>query len=143
MRLTYPRHPATENCRSLYGLVPLAFLVAVLATGCDSKNTALPVTHPVTGKVVQDGRPMTGGLVQFRSKSDPNLSASGDIAPDGSFKLSTIVEGTKLPGAPEGSYEVMVVPAMGANQAARPVTLPQPYKVEAKENRFDLSLDPA
>jgi hypothetical protein len=119
----------------------LLLLFALLAMGCNSKNAALPVTHPVEGKVVQAGSPINGGLIQFRSKTDPNLSASGTIAEDGSFKLSTIVDGTKIPGAPEGSYEVMVVPAMGADQAARPVTLPKPYQVEAKDNRFDLSLD--
>ena len=61
--------------------VPLVTL-AILA-GCNRG----PKMTPVTGKVLYNGRPLEFGVVMFQPPS--GQPAQGEIAPDGTFTLST------------------------------------------------------
>jgi hypothetical protein len=112
------------------------------AVGC--QKTTLPKTYPAAGSVkFKDGRPLTGGIVQFQS-ADRSLTVSGTIGADGTFSLQTLKETTQVPGAPEGSYTVTVLPPVASDRRLpfQPVTLPQPYKVEAgPKNEFAIEID--
>jgi hypothetical protein len=122
-------------------------LVLLLATGCGKEE--LPKTYTVKGKVVlKNGKPLTGGEIQFTSVADPELRGYGVIEKDGSFKLSTIGH-TKsgrsqlLTGNVEGECYVNIRPAGSVNPdgsgtppgGGKPAfTLKKTYKVEPNEN---------
>ncbi len=90
----------TATSRSAPRLALAAFVgLALLSSGC---SNGLP---PVRGKVqYEDGTPVKGGTVTFNSP-ELKTSATGVIADDGTFSLAS---GDK-PGAPAGSYKVVVV----------------------------------
>ena len=79
-------------------------LLSVIAGGCTERQE----THTVLGMVVYpDGKPLTRGTVEFELIDNSNrMTAGGDIAPDGTFQLSTF----KLhDGAIAGQYRVAVI----------------------------------
>lgn len=63
--------------------------------------------HPAGGFVYVDGTPAPGALVTFVGDKGPakGVTASGVVAGDGSFKLTTYIG---FDGAPEGEYKVSV-----------------------------------
>lgn len=76
-------------------------LLAVTSIGCGGKSEL----QPVKGKVVyNDGQPVAGGSITFNN-SEKQLSASGDIASDGTFALKF----GDQQGAPAGTYKVVVI----------------------------------
>jgi len=124
--------------------IRLALLLAALVAcpGCaKAPSVPLPTTYPVTGKVFfEGGQPATGGSVQFRSTTDSSISALGEIGPDGSFSLTTHLDGNKLPGTIEGPHEVTVIPAMSEEQMEIPVVLQEPCTVGPGDNEFILEV---
>ena len=119
-------------------VLPAAVLMA--AAGCGSKPAAsLPATYPVVGTVqYEGGERLTGGAVQFQSQNDRGITALGEVQEDGSFVLVLYVEGERIEGTVEGLHDVTVMPPDPGDQTAIPVTLSEPYNVEAGENRFVL-----
>ncbi len=112
------------------------------ATGCQGAEN-MPKTYPVLGTVFyKGGKPLQGGTVQFMSPTDPSLTVVGNIQNDGTFTLSTIRNQTKVDGAAEGEYRVTIVPPIPADRKSfqPPMPVPKPYKVEAKENQFQIEL---
>lgn len=115
-------------------------------SACSGKKTVdLPKTFAVKGKVVyqEGGRPMGEGTLQLEPLDIPAgpIALVGTIQADGSFTLHTINENAKLPGAPEGSYRIRVIPSMGADQQDNSVVLHGPYKVEPHDNNtFNLTI---
>lgn len=88
----------------------LGVIGAVLVTGCGPKfnTTPPPKVYPVKGKVLlANGERVSGGIITFHPKTGLGNEASGEIGPDGSFQLTTIV---KNDGALPGSYTVSVNP---------------------------------
>jgi hypothetical protein len=141
MKMLTPRGKRPASLRA--GLPwTLALLVLSGSPGCSKAPTApLPTTYPVTGKVIfEAGQPATGGSVQFRSTTDPSISALGEIGPDGSFSLNTRVDNYELPGTIEGPHEVTVIPAMSEDQMEIPVVLPDPYIVGPGDNDFTIEI---
>ena len=64
-----------------------------------------PRTYPVKGKIVHDGKPVPRGSVMFTPmKGGP--TATGDIGPDGTYRLTTYKPGD---GAPVGEYRVAIM----------------------------------
>jgi hypothetical protein len=120
--------------------VSLAWL---LNTGCGGSGQAPPPkTYPVGGMVVyKGGQPLSGGAIQFQSKSDPNLTTKGDIGPDGTFELVTLYQDEQLQGATEGQYHVTVIPRMTENKPVDIFQLPRVYTVETKDNYFRIELE--
>jgi hypothetical protein len=122
----------------------LAVLFAGTAGCLAGGSSGGPATHPVQGKVVSaKGKPWAGGLITFRSVSDPSLVATGKIQAGETFTLEThyLVDGlprTK-PGAVAGEYSV-TVQEPGAkldrdgNPVPPPLVLSKKYRVEPGEN---------
>jgi hypothetical protein len=127
--------------RPLVGvLLALSFCLMV---GCSS-GKKLPAMYPVEGKVVyKKGEPLTGGSVSFQSQTDSSIATSAEVQPDGSFTLWTFADKQRVKGAPPGKYLVTVMPALGTDHSIQPIPIAKPFEVEAKENRFTITLDRA
>ncbi len=129
--------------RRLCMLLAVIVLSALAGVGCRRPGQPAPKTYPVTGEVVsKGGRRLVGGMVEFRSKADPELSATGMIEPAKTFSLITLYKGERLVGAVEGQYEVTVIPPMGPNQTTSPISLSTPYRVRPQgNNHFTIKID--
>lgn len=86
-------------------ILPLA---AIAVGGCGGESFE---TAKVTGSVECDGKRLTSGRVMFQPIPDgeekPGKPAFGDIGLDGTFELSTYVDGD---GAVVGKHRVVVYP---------------------------------
>jgi hypothetical protein len=106
-------------------LTTCLLVLLAAAPGC-KKGGDMPATYPVGGEVLyRGGQPMKGGVVQLRLAGDTTCTVLGDIGEDGTFTLSTLKGKQRVPGAPEGDYEVSVLPSL--TQEKMRVT-PIPYK---------------
>ena len=92
--------------------VACVVLVAAALVGCGPSG---PDTVEVTGKVTIDGQPPTDCRIEFHPVDSANQVASGQIAEDGSYTLSTGVTGT--PGAMVGTYKVVLIQNTGADMS--------------------------
>jgi hypothetical protein len=116
--------------------------------GCGRAPENLPATCEVTGTVLAaDGKPMSGGLIEFRSRTQNTLPATGRIGADGTFALTTMVDQKKLPGAVAGSHQVTVMPPLpqsqGIQPVVQPITLPGTLEVKSGgKNQFTVKLPP-
>jgi hypothetical protein len=72
-------------------------------SGC-TETIERPQTFPVGGKVTYKGQPVPKGTVTFQP--DQGQPAVGDIQSDGSYKLSTFVDGD---GALPGHHKVFII----------------------------------
>jgi hypothetical protein len=132
--------PSMQRLKRIGVLVLL--LAAILVGGC--KSSKLPKTFPASGSVAwKNGQPLKGGSIQFRSEATPDLRVVGKIQDDGSFTLETILERQKVTGAPEGEYEVSVIPPLeGEHKGVPPITVPGRFKVvPGGENRFTIQIE--
>ena len=79
----------------------IAALVGLVAAGCGGGK------YPVRGTVtLDDGTPVARGLVIFeRTEGGKQITARGEIQPDGRFEVSTDKPGD---GVPAGKYRVLV-----------------------------------
>ena len=96
-------------------ILPFALLFLV---GCDRG----PKMHKVEGKLELTGAKVSalgGSTIEAVSVVDPNVRASGEIKPDGSFQLETLHDGRIRKGAPEGEYKVRVILNDDDNAAKR------------------------
>jgi len=82
-------------------------LICCCAVGCSKSSDHLAV-HPVKGKVLFDGSPVTGALVVLHPRQPDATQAVRPLAytqPDGSFAIATYDAGD---GAPAGRYVATV-----------------------------------
>ena len=111
-------------------------ILAAFSWGCGSESER-PATFPVQGKVSYKGQPVTKGTVTF--ESDGGQTATGEIQPDGTYKLSSFA---KDDGALPGHHKVMVI-ANDADPTLMPGSSPgyKPPKdlVPKKYSQFDTS----
>ena len=111
----------------------LLCLGLTLLPGCGPSG--LP-TAPVRGKITYNGRPVPNGTVISRPAGDAP-SATGDIKPDGSYELTTYVDGD---GAVLGKHELMIMAVednsglLPEQRSATPALI-----VPAKYTSFDTS----
>lgn len=113
-------------------------LLFLLFAGCGSKTPPpnLPTVYKVSGKVLDKaGQPVAGGTVQFESIKTQGTTAIGEVGPDGTFQIRTMVDGHRLEGAVVGEQRVTYIPQMTQDQAgAIPVVLPQNLDVKPQDN---------
>jgi len=85
-------------------LVWFATLILALLAGCSGQSN----TYLVHGMVVYpDGKPLTRGTVEFEATYEgKQITASAEIAPDGTFQLGTYVPND---GAVAGLHRVAVI----------------------------------
>lgn len=122
----------------------LAILTVAVVVGCNRG----PRTFPVQGKVVsRGGKAWSGGMIQFTSVADPQVVATGEIQPDGTFRLVThYAAGTNAkskPGAVEGEHHIYLdepLPQVDTDGVVviRPIVVSKTYRVESKENEFTI-----
>jgi hypothetical protein len=99
--------------------------VVLLPMACSGRTKV----YRVTGRVLFQGRPAAGAVVQFHPEdaSDKNLLVpQGQVGPDGSFKLTTYRHDD---GAPAGHYAVSVfwaVPSKGGDNFDK-ILVPERY----------------
>ncbi len=119
-----------------------AFAVGLSPLACSGPKQDLPKVHPASGKVVRrDGSSFPGGSIIFNQQTDEKdlrLSVRGDIKPDGTFKLYSLVGSTRLDGAPAGKYKVRVL-GSSRSQAQEMFAVRKLLEVVAgKENTFNI-----
>jgi hypothetical protein len=113
-----------------------------LSAGCGRKAQPLPSTYPVRGKVVfRQGGAMAGGTICFQSQAEPDVSAAGEIGPDGSFEITSFVAGNRAAGAAAGKHRVLVVPAVVDQSQSAPSIPPQMVEVSPGENDVTITID--
>ncbi len=88
----------------VYRRLASGVLVLCLLSGCGDGR--LP-TYEVTGKIVFEGQPMAGGgqILFVPLNEDHGRASTGEILPDGSFKLTTYKQGD---GATLGEHRVEI-----------------------------------
>jgi hypothetical protein len=109
----------------------LALLLSlVVAVGCGRREAALPPLHPVHGRVVKDGKLVTGGLVQLVPEREQAVVViNGKVGPDGRFTLTTLRNKDRAEGVPDGEYLVVYHPP-GTEQSVQPVRLTRPLRIQ-------------
>ena len=120
----------------------LCMMTSVFLAGCDTApKSPPPQTFPVKGQLLtKAGAPVSGGSIEFNSTSPVGKRAFSAIGQEGTFELVVMdIEGTKFPGAEEGTYSVTYIPIQTDAQEA-PVRLPKPVTVKPEENQFELKL---
>ena len=140
----------------MHRALTVSTLLLLTFAGC---GEGLPPTYPVEGRVVlPDGKPLSGGLVEFQSIGGEGMSvnASGTIGADGSFRLTTYKEDD---GAVAGRHRAIVRPPRedldieDAATAGRPEPIIDPrfenydtsgleFTVKEGANRFTIPVEP-
>jgi hypothetical protein len=109
----------------------------LLLPACSSQAKP-PKVYLVKGKVeLADGQPLTRGLVEFRPLEEEAPASAGEIGPDGSFSLITLVNNRKYPGASVGPHKVtVIVPPNPDQSGGGPIPLPDLLSVEPNNNNL-------
>jgi hypothetical protein len=87
--------------KSFGRILALSAVVLVALAGCGN----YPKTAVVRGTVTYKGKPVPNGTITF-IPTDDRPSATGDIGPDGSYRLTTYRPGD---GAVLGTHKVVIV----------------------------------
>jgi hypothetical protein len=122
----------------------LPVLVLAALAGCAVSGPEPPPTYPVSGTVYwKKGEPVRGGTIEFKMIPPSAIyTTNTEIRQDGTFTLRTLAGNKKIDGAPEGKYQVTVIPASDDQTKIRQFELPDTYTVKADgENKFVISLD--
>jgi len=119
-------------------------LFAIGSASCSKKANHLPAFHPVKGVVQLNGQRVNGGELYIRpEESQPNLVIMAQVGNDGSFEVFSMDtqdrEGKKLPGAPEGNYELTYAPP-NQDQTEKLIELASLFAVQAKSNEWVVEL---
>ncbi len=115
-------------------LVPI--LCALSASGCGNGSYSGPV-YPVKGQILlANGKPLTGGAVQFIPQPG-GLLASGPIAKDGTFALTSL---DKREGAAPGQYKVRIEPSIEMSVRKNGKPQPLPFAARYRDDDGDTGL---
>lgn len=89
----------------------------IAAAGC--KQEPGLKTYPVKGSVTYNGKPVAGATVSYINDESSAPRCSSVTDSDGRFSLSTFLSAKEvLPGAPSGSYKIVIVKMSAAQQQA-------------------------
>jgi len=100
-------------------LLSCSAMLLFAMSGCGDGR---PSRVPVSGQVLIDGKPLTGGTLQVIPEGD--RAAYGDIGPDGRFKLSTFTDND---GCVLGKHKVVVVSREIINAGSQRWLAPKKY----------------
>jgi hypothetical protein len=125
-------------------------LVAVFLSGCGEPQPEWPELHAVSGVVKQNGKPVTGGAVQFAPRPERwEFHTNSEVGPDGRFTLTTVrttdAQGERRPGAPAGEYQVTYIAPIADQTAGftEPKTLTRLVTIAAGANDLNIELNEA
>jgi len=128
-------------CLQRWTMVACCFS-AVLALGCGDASPPPPETYAVAGTVYDNqGKPLSGGIIQFISQASPALNMSSIIAGDGTYKLITIHGNENLQGAIAGDCQVLVTLPFADGQVPQTITLPKTVRIDSPVPSLDIRLD--
>ncbi|QDU31020.1 hypothetical protein ETAA8_61730 [Anatilimnocola aggregata] len=137
------------NWQSVTKCGVLLVLVGI-CVGCGTSQPSFEPLKPASGKVMQGGKPLAGGVVRFMPVPDrAEFIINSLVDENGQFALTTVrttdTHGERREGAPIGTYKVeyapLVVDQTVANQ--EPVILPAQVTIEENDNTFLLDVPPA
>jgi hypothetical protein len=116
-----------RSARRISTLVTAAALVALVLGGCGKQEEELTLI-PVSGKVTVGNTVLPTGQISFVPDAEKgNKSAKSPFAminADGTYTLSTGVEGAVKEGAPPGWYRVTINAAPSADPAVGKMKVP-------------------
>lgn len=127
----FPLVSTSMRCWKIFGVL---IVLPAIAAGCGGR----PKTYLVHGTVVfPDGQPLTRGTVEFEALGQTKpITASGEIAKDGTFQLGTFAAND---GAIAGEHRVAVVSDYQIGTGVeRPGELP-PLQLDPKFASFKTS----
>jgi hypothetical protein len=117
-------------------LLVLVLLALPGTAGCGSR------TYPVEGRVVfRDGKEATelaGGFVTFEAE-ESQVSAQGEIQPDGTFRMGTFKPGD---GAVPGRHKVLVMPRPADNPDRPPPPVLHPRYQRLETSGLEVTVEP-
>ena len=121
----------------------LCFAYGLCVLGCGGTvEPDPPPTFSVGGTVYDaQGQPLKGGIIQFMSEANPQLTMSAMISDDGSYELKTIYGNRNLDGAIEGNCKVLVTPHFAGGGIPKTTVLSKLYRVEPRASKIDVRLD--
>lgn len=125
-----------SNC--LTGIIAISVLA-----GCQENVPPLE-TWPVSGSISdQNGQRPADGVVRLLTDADAHLISVGPIQSDGTFTVHTQRQGYEYPGAPAGTYNVLVITSKpGGDGKPVPVRfeVPTAFTVAAPDNTLNLEI---
>jgi hypothetical protein len=122
-------------------LAVVSLVACAVVAGCGPSE---PPLYPVSGTVkFADGKPAPGCVVEFTSEAEATkgMNARGEVQPDGSYQLKTVVNGKEKDGAVAGPQKVIVVPPPASSSGPAPLTIPLRY-AEAKSSGLTFEVKP-
>lgn len=139
----------TNHLLYLTKFLPPALFLLILTTGCGD-----PTRAKVTGTVTIDGKPISGGMIEFRPEAQDGPTAGVGIGPDGTYKTETatgrmvvVIEGTKVVGQRK-AYDTPDSPMIDVVKSYIPARYNRKseLRVDLKAGTnvcdFDLKMDP-
>lgn len=121
--------------------VPLFALAGLCGCGPDG-----PPVYPVSGRLelpAGDVSRLAGSAVEAAADADPGVRASGEIQPDGTFRLQSLAGGEVRGGVPAGSYRVRIVPNAEDDATRRQAaTAVAPRFLRFDQSRLSLQVPP-
>ncbi|NND99669.1 MAG: hypothetical protein HKN47_20315 [Pirellulaceae bacterium] len=112
-----------------------SLLASFLVPGCSGSSTT---TYPVRGLVrFPDGKLLREGTVEFETiGAGENITATGDIRPDGSFVLGTF---SSNDGAVAGKHRAVVIADVEIGTGAERPGMLAPTRLDQKYRDFSTS----
>lgn len=112
----------------------LAILPLLLSTGCDSNPFRV---YRVNGKVIfEDDSPAQFGIIEFRSDTDPPITARGKINQDGTFRVRA--SGSSW-GLTEGKHRAIIIQVVGNPRGQPKIAHHHGLEVADKYRTYDTS----
>lgn len=115
-------------CR-FHGVPSIAILALSLLVGCGTAKT-VPVNGKVQFKDGKDGSSLAGYVISLES-TEQNVSGSGEVQADGTFRISTYGDND---GAVPGKHRVAITPPLPLPDAVPPAPL-----IDKKYDSLDTS----
>ncbi|MCA9118800.1 MAG: hypothetical protein H6822_04985 [Planctomycetaceae bacterium] len=126
----------------------IVFAAMVFQLGCSDAAPEPPETFEAKGTVLRtDGTPFSGGLIEFQATTGQPVTINSVINDDGSFALETMIEGHRISGALPGTYQAVIMPALGnqieqQEQEVEPIVYSKPIEVKASGvNEFVIEVE--
>jgi len=119
-------------------------LLVTLFLGCGTGQQVAPPpqTHKTEGVVLKkDGKPVSGGSVEFRHATKPEFVSLGEVGQDGRFTLRTMGGSQDVSGGQEGEHTVTYTPTPNAQGETNPVMLLKTYMIKSGDNNITVTLE--